>query len=123
MDSQDVRCPILTNLGSVPRILQPQIVTSGPLAVPSFVAPEGAKPIQGGKFSKEMWKEWALDIHEWLGMVAIDADRINANDKVDPYLSTYQVPDPIDRSLKVVKLRWRGMIPAEFIHKMWTSLW
>ncbi|KAF8422065.1 ribonuclease P 40kDa subunit-domain-containing protein [Tirmania nivea] len=120
--SQKVPCPILEKLGSAPRILQPHIEISGPLTVPSFSAPEGAGPIRGTEYTRETWKEWALDIHEWLGMVAIDADRIKANDTVDPYLSTYQVPNPSKNPQKVTRLRWRGMIPAGFIHQTWTDL-
>lgn len=96
---------------------------SEPLSIPSFSAPEGEGPIKGTEYTKETWKEWALDIHEWLGMAVIDADRIKASDVVDPYLSTYQVPNPIKKSQKLTRLRWRGMIPAGFIHKMWADLW
>lgn len=120
--SQKASCPILEKLGSTPRILQPHIEILGPLTIPSFSAPEGAGPIRGTEYTRETWKEWALDIHEWFGMVAIDADRIKANDEVNPYLSTYQVPNPIKNSQKVSRLRWRGMIPAGFIHQTWTDL-
>lgn len=56
-------------------------------------------------------------------MAAIDADRIKANDRVDPYLSTYEVPDPIKAPMRIVRLHWRGMIPVGFIDKTWTDLW
>lgn len=64
-----------------------------------------------------------MDIHEWLGMLMVDADRLKANDRVDPYLCTYQVPNPASGPRDVVQLQWRGVIPSCAIHQVWTDLW
>ena len=77
--------------------------------------PEGLAPQGKTEYSREAWREWAVDQLEWLGLVSLGADRIKAADNIDPYLSTYQVPEPLDTPMKVVRMRWRGLIPAEFI--------
>lgn len=90
--------------------------------MPSFNPEDGLSPTKGTEYTREAWKEWATDLQEWIAMVQLRADRIQANDSVDPYLSTYEVTNSVDGPLKVVQLRWRGMIPARFIKKTWKEL-
>ena len=96
---------------------------SSKIVVPSFSTPKGISPIGESTYAREAWKEWAMDIHEWLGMLMVDADRLKANDRVDPYLCTYQVPNPASGPRDVVQLQWRGVIPSCAIHQVWTDLW
>lgn len=110
-------------MGARKRVLTPEVTYSGLVNVPSFHAEAGLAPTGGTEYSRESWKEWAADLHEWIAMVELGADRILANDSVDPYLSTYQVTDPLEEPMDIVKLRWRGMIPARFIKQTWKDLW
>ncbi|KAI5808895.1 ribonuclease P 40kDa subunit-domain-containing protein [Peziza echinospora] len=112
-------CPILQKLKSIPRPLSPQIHISEDLIVPSMRCPEGLAPQGETEYSREAWREWAVDQLEWLGLVSLDADRIKAADTIDPYLSTYQVPEPLDTPMKIVRMRWRGLVPAQFIGDVW----
>ncbi|KAF8468913.1 hypothetical protein BDZ91DRAFT_721372 [Kalaharituber pfeilii] len=56
--------------------------------------PLGTAPDGSSDYAIEAWKEWALDLYEWIGMALIEADRMKADDKVDPHLSNYQVNEP-----------------------------
>ena len=38
------------------------------------------------------FEDWAIGIHEWLGLVAIRSPRVTMNDDVDTFLSQYRVP-------------------------------
>ena len=57
--------------------------------------------------------EDALELQEWLGMVALASPRLEASDAVDPYLSLYAVPQAEDaRAGDVARVRWKGFLPA-----------
>ncbi|MCJ1436331.1 Ribonuclease P protein subunit p40 [Xylographa pallens] len=57
---------------------------------------------------------------EWLDLVALESPRILPNDRVDPFLCQYEVPDSgRARPTKVTILSWRGFMPAEWIKKLY----
>ncbi|KAI1804926.1 ribonuclease P 40kDa subunit-domain-containing protein [Daldinia bambusicola] len=60
--------------------------------------------------------EFATDLYEWLSLVRLDSPRINAGDKIDPYLSSYAVPgEPDDLSEgKLCRISWQGFIPPRW---------
>ena len=43
--------------------------------------------------------------------------RLKANDRVDPYVALYEPPEP-KHMQDVTHLRWRGLLPPSFIHKV-----
>ena len=64
-------------------------------------------------------RDSCTDIQEWLGLVAIDSPRIRADDRIDPYLSRYQVPNRDEcKTSNLVKVSWRGLIPPDWVMKM-----
>ena len=75
------------------------------------------------KGTNEKFEEWALDIYEWLSLVAIGSPRVLADDSVEPYLSRYQVPgaDP-ENAFEMVALMWRGVIPCKWIRSLFIEL-
>ena len=109
-------------LGAKCRLLRSQLNISSKIIVPSFAVLKSISPTGESTYARETWKEWAMDINEWLGMLMVDADRVKANDRVDPYLCTY-VPNSASEPRDVVQIQWRGMIPSCVIHKTWTDLW
>ncbi|KAF8472079.1 ribonuclease P 40kDa subunit-domain-containing protein, partial [Kalaharituber pfeilii] len=111
-------CLILQKLKAIARDILPSISISESLIVPSFMPPLGTAPDGSSDYAIEAWKEWALDLHEWIGMALIEADRIRADDKVDPYLSNYQVNEPAKTARRIVTIRWRGMIAANYIESV-----
>ncbi|KAK6958459.1 hypothetical protein Daesc_001260 [Daldinia eschscholtzii] len=60
--------------------------------------------------------EFATDIYEWLSLVRLDSPRINVDDKIDSYLSSYAVPGyPDDVSEgKLCRVSWQGFIPPRW---------
>ncbi|KAK9728179.1 hypothetical protein K7432_001288 [Basidiobolus ranarum] len=44
----------------------------------------------------EIWKEEAMERYEWLGMVACQSTRVQANSAVDPFVSIYSTPTPFE---------------------------
>lgn len=90
------------------------------VSVPSFAVPE---PI-GSKFLQEQTiQEWVTACYEWLGLVSLESDRIKANDKVDTYISTYQVLDPENTPTNVFCLSFSNMLmDNQFIHQLWQIL-
>ncbi|KAH8154360.1 uncharacterized protein LAJ45_02128 [Morchella importuna] len=127
---ETVSCPVLSALSALPRDMQmPVVVATTDVLVPGLVAPEGSRIAGGGKsekaeFHREMWREWALGVYEWLAMVQLGAtgaaDRVRVRDTVDPLLSTYEVEDGVAGS--VMRLTWRGMVPATWIGRLWRAV-
>ena len=61
-----------------------------------------------------------LELLEWLDLVALESPRIRPNDRVDPFLCQYEVPNSGKaRPTKVTMLSWRGFMPAEWIKKLY----
>lgn len=66
---------------------------------------------------------------EWLGLVSLGSPRVDAGDDVDAFLSRYEVPVPyrgaadgdaeVTRTAGVVRLRWRGLVPAGWLLGVW----
>lgn len=71
----------------------------------------------------------ASDLYEWLSMISLDSPRIDRLDKIDPYLSRYELPrfdtleaDPIESkplSRLLVRVVWQGFLTAQFITNLW----
>ncbi|KAF9530390.1 ribonuclease P 40kDa subunit-domain-containing protein [Crepidotus variabilis] len=67
--------------------------------------------------SEDVHEDWSRRLHtlfEWVGMVCLGAQRLYANDRVDPYIALYDPPAP-NRVGDVVHLRWRGLVSSEFV--------
>lgn len=88
--------------------------------VPSFAVPEPT----GSKFLQEQTiQEWVTACYEWLGLVSLESDRIKASDKVDSYISTYQVLDPEGSPSNVFCLSFSNMLmDSQFILQLWKIL-
>ena len=65
---------------------------------------------------------WALDIYEWLGLVALQSPRILKADDVDPYLSRYQVSQDQTNTdaTNLIMLSWRAFIPSVWVRSLLT---
>lgn len=63
-----------------------------------------------------------LQLLEWLGLAMMGSPRVHQGDDVDPYLSRYQVPQLVDgvepESEHLVKIRWRGFLPANLLQSI-----
>lgn len=62
----------------------------------------------------EDWNERASSLFEWIGMVNIGAQRLQANDRVDPYVAVYSPPAPFTVG-DMVHMRWHGFLTPQFV--------
>ncbi|KAK8156824.1 ribonuclease P, partial [Phyllosticta citribraziliensis] len=73
--------------------------------------------------------EYGAEVLEWFGMVSLSSPRIDARENVDSFLSRYEVPMPYRRDgdpdspavETLVRLRWRGLVPAPFLLRLWLA--
>lgn len=82
----------------------------------------------------EDWNERASLLFEWIGMVNIGAQRyvvgnvvlwvtitcgprLQANDRVDPYVAVYSPPAPFTVG-DVVRMRWQGFLTPQFVQRI-----
>ncbi|KAI1767794.1 ribonuclease P 40kDa subunit [Hypoxylon sp. FL1150] len=78
-------------------------------------------------------EEFATDIYEWLSLLRLGSPRVNADDKIDPYLSGYTVPGDAEdcQTNKLCQISWQGFIPptwtqqilADVIHALPSKAW
>lgn len=65
----------------------------------------------------------ALELHEWLGLVALRSPRVQATDSIDPFLCRYQVPNVENAATyDLVCIRWKGFIPSIWIRSLFIEL-
>lgn len=107
------------------RTIVPRTDTFADVLVPSFKAPPNSRPHGGGKsdeanYHREVWRDWAMEIYEYLSLLLLPADRIRAADRVDSYLSTYAIDDTHVDS--ITRVRFSGLIPATWVEKLWDNL-
>jgi ribonuclease P/MRP protein subunit RPP40 len=77
----------------------------------------------------EVWREKVMSLFEWAGMAALGAQRrvsryhivrmltkhrLQANDRVDPYVAVYDPPTPSQIG-SVTHLKWKGFLAPQFV--------
>ncbi|TPX67249.1 hypothetical protein SpCBS45565_g03965 [Spizellomyces sp. 'palustris'] len=62
----------------------------------------------------EIWRDHALNLFEWLGLLACGAARIKAGNKVDPFFSVYSAPES-SKPDTIVSVRWTGYLTTHQI--------
>jgi len=105
--------------------IDPSVTTSAHLLrLPKFKAPQAADVSLDlpKEYITDTFLEWTNDIHEWLALASISADRLSSIDSIDPLLSRYTVEDPQKSPLKIIKISWKGFIPASWAHKLFSAL-
>ncbi|KAK4126031.1 hypothetical protein N657DRAFT_567596 [Parathielavia appendiculata] len=58
---------------------------------------------------KDDFEDFSTGLYEWLSLVRLQSPRIEVGDKIDPYLSRYQVPEARTES-KICKISWQGFL-------------
>jgi ribonucleases P/MRP protein subunit RPP40 len=69
-------------------------------------------------------EDYCNEVSEWLGLVSLQSPRIAVDDKIDPYLSRYAVPQSESQqpqSTALVSLRWQGVMTSRWISQLFTS--
>ncbi|KAG1834123.1 ribonuclease P 40kDa subunit-domain-containing protein [Suillus variegatus] len=89
-------------------IVQPQICPSADILIP--VPALALIPEE----STEDWDERIGDLFEWVGMACIGAQRLKANDRVNPYVAVYEVPTPSYIG-DVTRITWAAFLHQSFV--------
>ncbi|KAG0709433.1 ribonuclease P 40kDa subunit-domain-containing protein [Suillus ampliporus] len=88
--------------------VQPEICRSTDIFVPvPILAPLPQE-------STEDWDERIGDLFEWVGMACLGAQRLKANDRVNPYVAVYEAPAPSYIG-DVTRMTWAGFLRPSFI--------
>lgn len=64
-------------------------------------------------------EEWSYEIVEWLGLVALESPRVQAEDIIDPHLSRWTFPTGTPEQATPVRvLRWEGMVDPGWVRQL-----
>ncbi|KAH9479337.1 hypothetical protein JR316_0007927 [Psilocybe cubensis] len=69
---------------------------------------------------EDMIEDWDLrtqSLFEWVGMACLGAQRLRANDRVDPYVAVYEPLQP-SQMQDVTHIRWRGLLSPGFVKRV-----
>ncbi|KAL9101091.1 MAG: hypothetical protein Q9163_003606 [Psora crenata] len=101
----------------VTRTVEPEKRKSDDVLVPSL-GPTNASS------SNVEFEQWALETYEWLGLVSMQSPRVQAGDKIDPFLSRYQLStnDLAGQPANLITLTWKGLLPATWIRNLIVEL-
>ncbi|KAG1725757.1 ribonuclease P 40kDa subunit-domain-containing protein [Suillus lakei] len=88
--------------------VQPQIYHSTDILIPvPTLAPLPQE-------STEDWDERISDLFEWVGMACLGAQRLKANDRVNPYVAVYEIPAPSFVG-DVTRITWAAFLHPTFV--------
>lgn len=105
--------------------IEPLVTTStNLLKLPNFQVPQApSTPFELPKeYITDTFLEWTNEIHEWLALASVPADRLSSTDTIDPLLSRYTIEKPQELPARVTKVSWKGFIPAAWAHKLFLTL-
>ncbi|KAF7798655.1 hypothetical protein EIP86_009879 [Pleurotus ostreatoroseus] len=93
-------------------VVQPKFRTSSQLIVPevSLECPKGEE-------EREEWDEAVSSVLEWSGMACLESQRLQANDKTDPFIAVYALPTA-HRIADVQHFRWTGLLAPVFVQNV-----
>lgn len=91
------------------KIVDPQILGDIRISLPQLNPPLDIDPLG--------LEDFAVEIHEWLSLIAMNSPRIDPEDKIDPFLSRYITPGGPNTVSKLVRITWRGFMTAIWVHK------
>lgn len=84
-----------------------------PLTFPSEVIESGDRP---------GLEDYATETYEWLSLIRLQSPRVAAGDNIDPYLSRYQTPTPLDSASpshdKICKITWQGFFTPAWVRSV-----
>ncbi|KAF7309886.1 hypothetical protein MIND_00360900 [Mycena indigotica] len=65
------------------------------------------------------WDEDMGELFEWVGMAGLGAQRLAANDRVDPFIAVYEAPESFSDTIgDITVIRWTGFLPPEFVQRV-----
>ncbi|KAF3909894.1 hypothetical protein ABW21_db0208385 [Orbilia brochopaga] len=79
------------------------------------------------EYDRAVFYDWEYTFHEWLALASMNADRLDSRQSIDPLLSRYEVandePGQPEAAIgKLAKITWRGLLPAEYVSRIFDVL-
>lgn len=76
-------------------------------------------PTAPSEVGVDEFAEFTTDIYEWLSLVQLESARVDANDRIDPFLSRYAPPEASSDSEpeRLVRISWSGFLSSSWAHK------
>ncbi|QPG99047.1 hypothetical protein C2857_000730 [Epichloe festucae Fl1] len=88
-----------------------QGTTSSPSAL-------SASPSSWSEASRKDKEEIGLYLYEWLSLFRLESPRVQSGDKVDTYLSRYQVTSCEHEQVDICKISWSGLIGTNWFQDL-----
>ncbi|KAF9266987.1 hypothetical protein L218DRAFT_921838 [Marasmius fiardii PR-910] len=91
--------------------------------IPIFQIPERPKPsreLDGQskvEDSTEDYEESIGQLLEWIGMAGLNSQRLQANDRVDPFIAVYEPPSR-SRIGSLTHVKWTGLLSPSFVQSV-----
>lgn len=70
----------------------------------------------------EDWNEGVFEVLEWVGMAILGAQRLQANDQINPFVAVYEPPS-FSRVGDVTHMSWRGLLAPNFVQSIVDAVW
>jgi ribonucleases P/MRP protein subunit RPP40 len=72
--------------------------------------------------SSEEGEDSLYEALEYADMLFLESPRVTETDQVDPFLSRYTVPDPLEKACAVRVLSWSGILSSSWILNLICSI-
>ncbi|TFK48568.1 hypothetical protein OE88DRAFT_1727809 [Heliocybe sulcata] len=69
------------------------------------------------KDALEDWEEEISELFEWVGLACLGSQRLDVQDRVDPYVAVYRPPTQSEVG-DTVHLRWTGLLTPAFVQSV-----
>ncbi|KAH9946493.1 ribonuclease P 40kDa subunit-domain-containing protein [Amylocystis lapponica] len=101
--------------GSAARGVKPSMRKAAGIHVPGVrLRP---RPHEDEPDAVDDWDEYMSSLFEWVGMVCMGAQRLEASDRADPYLAVY-TPPAGSHVGNITHMRWTGLLPPAFVQSV-----
>jgi ribonuclease P/MRP protein subunit RPP40 len=93
----------------------PKISIGLRVEIPVLQPPLNPRDKFGDDFS-----DYAIELYEWLSLIALESPRVSVDDHIDPFLSRYSPPNAGQTNhgvSELVKIIWEGFISPSWAHK------
>ncbi|EXJ82044.1 hypothetical protein A1O1_08112 [Capronia coronata CBS 617.96] len=130
--------PTIINLSPsvemLPNVLIPSTLTTNVLTHPVLAKTTSSHGNTSTSSAPEELQESVLDLFEYIDMLSLASPRVQTTDRVDPFISRYQVPDLYDpihegshapkktRPQNVKVMTWTGLIPVQWVLELLCSI-
>lgn len=97
--------------GSIEHVIKPVVRIISSIHIPDTeLSAEGEEELED-----------IASLYEWVGMACMGAQRLQANDRVDPYIAVYSPPTPSHIG-DLTHVRWTGLLPPDFVQQLISSV-